>query len=221
MPHTRDAVTSLKKGDLTRQAILDAAVQMASVEGLEAISIGRLAEALHMSKSGVFAHFGSKQELQLAALDTALERFVAEAMQPALQRATGLPRLGALCDQYLSYLERRVFPGGCFLLATWAEFDSRPGAVRDAAAAAMRAWAGAIERAVSAAQAAGHLDATVDPCQLAFEVNALLQGANTAFLLSGDRREFDRAWAAIRDRLTRLSTAWAPRLPAALSSSVT
>ena len=221
MPRASDRRESFRKGDITRRAILDRAVQMASVEGLEAISIGRLAEALTMSKSGVFAHFGSKEELQLATLEAALQRFVAEAMLPAQQQATGMPRLWGLCDQYLSYLERRVFPGGCFLLATWAEFDSRPGAVRDAAAAAMRTWAGAIERAVIAAQAAGHLDATVYAAQLAFELNALLQGANTAFLLSNDRREFDRARVAIHDRLTLLATPQAPRLPEVPSASVT
>lgn len=221
MPRTSDTSASPRKGDVTRQAILDCAIQMASVEGLEALSIGRLAEALDMSKSGVFAHFGAKQELQLATLQAALQRFVAEAMQPALQQATGLPRLWRLCDQYLSYLERRVFPGGCFLLATWAEFDSRPGAVRDAAAAAMRTWAEAIERAVSAAQAAGHLDASADPAQLAFELNALLQGANSAYLLSNDRSDFDRARVAIYDRLTRLATTQAPHLLDAPSAGVT
>lgn len=221
MPHVSDTSQSPRKGAITRRAILDAAVRLASLEGLDTLSIGRLAEELHMSKSGVFAHFGSKQELQLAALDAALHRFVAEAMQPALHQAAGLPRLWGLCDQYLSYLERRVFPGGCFLLATWAEFDSRPGPVRDAAAAAMRTWAGAIERAVVAAQAVGHLDATGDPAQLAFELNALQQGANTAFLLSNDRHEFDRARAAIHDRLMRVATTQAPRLPPVVSSSVT
>ncbi len=221
MRHLSDTSQSPRKGAITRQAILDAAVRLASLEGLEALSIGRLAEALHMSKSGVFAHFGSKQELQLAALDAALQRFVAEAMQPALHQAAGLPRLWGLCDQYLSYLERRVFPGGCFLLATWAEFDSRPGPVRDAAAAAMRTWEEAIERAVSSAREVGHLDVTVDPAQLAFEVNALLQAANTAFLLSNDRRDFDRARVAIRDRLTRLATVQAPHLPGVPSPGVT
>jgi AcrR family transcriptional regulator len=221
MPQVSDTSQSPRKGAITRQAILEAAVRLASVEGLEALSIGRLAEVLHMSKSGVFAHFGSKQELQLAALDAALHRFIAEAMQPALHQAAGLPRVWGLCDQYLSYLERRVFPGGCFLLATWAEFDSRPGPVREAAAAAMRTWKDAIERAVLAAQEVGHLDATGDPAQLAFELNALLQGANTAFLLSTDRHEFDRARVAIRDRLTRLATAQAPHLPAVVSSGVT
>lgn len=221
MPHVSETSASLGKGDLTRQAILDAAVMMASVEGLDAISIGRLAGALNMSKSGVFAHFGSKQGLQLATLQAALQRFVAEAMEPALSQAAGMPRLWGLCEHYLSYLERRVFPGGCFLQATWAEFDSRPGAVRDAAAAALRTWVGALERAVAGAQAAGHLDTRADPAQLAFELNALLQGANFAFLLSNDRQEFDRARVAICDRLTRLATLQAPCLPAAPSTRVT
>lgn len=221
MPRTHETAASPRKGDVTRQAILAAAVKMASVDGLEALTIGRLAEVLNMSKSGVFAHFGSKQDLQLATLDAALQQFIAEAMQPALLQDAGVPRLWALCDQYLSYLERRVFPGGCFLLASWAEFNSRPGAVRDAAAAAMREWAEAIERAVIAAQAAGHLADTVEPSQLTFELNALLQSANTAFLLSNDRHEFDRARSAIHDRLTRLATIHGPRLPRILSSSVT
>jgi AcrR family transcriptional regulator len=177
----------------SREAILDRAVAVASAEGLEGLTIGRLAGDLQMSKSGVFGHFGSKQELQLATIDEAARRFIRQVVEPALEMEEGAPRLRALCDCYLSYLERRVFPGGCFWAAAAAEFDDKPGAVRERVREAVADWVGELERQAAIA-------GVDDPGLLAFELQALAQGANSAFQLFGDPNTFRRARAAI-DRL--------------------
>src|SRR5215831_14643391 len=118
-------------GERSRRTILDAAAKLATVEGLEGLSIGRLADHIGMSKSGLYAHFGSKEELQLAAIDTAAGIFEAEVVTPAEQAATPLEKIQVLCEQFLSHVERRVFPGGCFFASTAAELDTHPGAVRE------------------------------------------------------------------------------------------
>lgn len=194
------------QGARTRQAILEAAVDLASVEGLEGLTIGRLAAALSMSKSGLFAHFGSKEELQLATVEAARAVFIREVIRPAFEAARGLPRLWSLCDIWLSYVQGGVFRGGCFFAAASAEFDSRPGPVRDRIAAIMKEWLDMLHRAVVEAQAAGQLDREVAPAQLAFEFNSLEIGANWAFQLQGDRQAFARAREAILERLRRHST---------------
>jgi AcrR family transcriptional regulator len=177
-----------------RDAILDRAVDLASTEGLEGLTIGRLASELEMSKSGLFGHFGSKQELQLGAIDVAERRFVRAVVEPTLGESEGAPRLRALCERFLAYLEGDVFPGGCFWAATATEFDGRPGAVRDRIRQGIGAWLAALEHQ---AQVAG----ADDPAQLVFEVYALAQGANSSFQLFGDRRAFDRARRAIEPLL--------------------
>jgi AcrR family transcriptional regulator len=176
-----------------RGAILDRAVDLASEEGLEGLTIGRLASEMEMSKSGLFGHFGSKEELQLATVDAAARRFIREVVAPVMDRPAGAERLRALCDRYVGYLERQVFPGGCFWASAAAEFDGRPGPVRDAVRDQTAAWLGALE---SEARAGG----AAEPKQLAFELQSLAQGANFAFQLFGDRDAFARARAAI-DRL--------------------
>lgn len=194
------------QGARTRQAILARAVDLASVEGLEGLTIGRLASALTMSKSGLFAHFGSKEELQLATVEEAREVFIREVVRPAFEAERGLRRLWRLCDIWLSYVQGGVFRGGCFFAAASAEFDSRPGPVRDRIAAIMREWLETLRRAVVEAQAAGQLDREAAPAQLAFEFNALEIGANWAFQLHGDRQAFARAREAILERLRRHAT---------------
>ena len=189
------------RGERTRQAILEAAVHLASAEGLEGLTIGRLANELAMSKSGLFAHFGSKEELQLATVEAARGVFIREVIRPAFEAEHGLPRLWKLCDTWLGYVQGGVFRGGCFFAAASAEFDSRPGPVRDRIAAIMKEWLKALGRAVVEAQSAGHLNKKVDATQLAFEFNALELGANWAFQLHGDRQAFARARAAILERL--------------------
>ncbi len=174
----------------TREAILDRAVDLASTQGLEGLTIGRLATDLEMSKSGLFGHFGSKEELQLATIEAASGRFVTEVIQPTLAEPEGAPRLRALARSYLDYLERGVFAGGCFFAAASIEFDDRPGPVGDRIREAIGAWMDYLEGQARAARAD-------DPKLLAFEFHALAQGANSAFRLFGDRRAFARARKAI------------------------
>jgi AcrR family transcriptional regulator len=193
-------------GARTRQAILEAAVDIASEEGLEGLTIGRLAAELSMSKSGLFAHFGSKEELQLATVEAARAVFVREVIGPAFEAPKGIARLWSLCDVWLEYVRREVFRGGCFFAAAAAEFDGRPGAVRDRVAAIMKEWLAVLGRSVAEAQAEGQLDAAVDPAQLAFELNALEMGANWAYQLHGDPQAFTRARTAMVERLRLLAT---------------
>jgi AcrR family transcriptional regulator len=189
------------KGQRTRASILQRAVDLASLEGLEGLTIGRLADDLKMSKSGLFAHFGSKEELQLAAIDAAGQRFIDEVVRPALDAERGYPRLVAICHSWLDYVRRRVFPGGCFFAAASFEFDGRPGIVRDAVAKQMDDWFAMLEKDIRMAKDEGHLDAGVDPAQLAFELNALFFGANFAYNLRHDEEAFARARRAIEQRL--------------------
>lgn len=194
------------QGERTRAAILEAAVHVASAEGLEGLTIGRLASALSMSKSGLFAHFGSKEELQLATVEAARAVFIREVIRPALEAARGMPRLWKLCDDWLSYVQGGVFRGGCFFAAVSAEFDSRPGPVRDQIAGIMKEWLATLRRSVVEAQGERHLEKDLDATQLAFEFNALELGANWAFQLHGDRHAFARARVAILERLRRHAT---------------
>lgn len=189
----RTPTSPASKGAATRAAILERAVDLATVEGLEGLTIGRLAADLEMSKSGLFAHFGSKQELQLAAVETAAKRFATAVIEPALAAPEGPPRLRAIGDAYLAHLDRDAYSGGCFWAATSVEYDDRPGPVRDAIATALDAWLGELERQARIAGAA-------EPGRFAFELYAIVMGANSRYRLSGDRAVLDYARAAI-DRL--------------------
>jgi len=191
----------VERGERTRRQILDAAVDIASVEGLEGLSIGRLALKLDMSKSGLFAAFGSKVDLQVATVDRAAEIFVEQVVRRAMGAPRGLPRLRSLCASKLEYMQREVFRGGCFFAAASAEFDGRPGPVRDRVAGHMKAWVELLGGAVRRAQGEGHLQADVDPAQLAFEIDSLAQGANWAYQLFGDAVAFDRARSATKARI--------------------
>jgi AcrR family transcriptional regulator len=190
------------KGQRTKTAILAEAARLATVDGLDGLTIGGLASAIGMSKSGLYAHFGSKEELQLATIASARETFVAEVFVPALDAPQGLRRLYAACDAFLSHIERRVFPGGCFFAVAATDVGTRQGAVRDAVAAQQRDWIELLERLAQKAMEAGELEPGVDPAQLAFELNAVLVSASTTFVLHGDAAVFDRARAAVR-RLVR------------------
>ncbi len=194
------------RGGRTRQTILEAAVDTASAEGLEGLTIGRLATQLSMSKSGLFAHFGSKEDLQLATIEAARSVFIREVILPAFEAERGVPRLWKLCDVWLSYVQGGVFSGGCFFAAAASEFDSRPGPVRDRIAGIMKEWLVTVRRAIVESQEAGQLNTDVDPTQLAFEFNSFELGANWAFQLYGDKQAFARARASILERLRRHST---------------
>ena len=200
------------QGDRTRRAILESAVHIASAEGLEGLTIGRLATELSMSKSGLFAHFGSKEDLQVATVEAARAIFINEVIKPAFESPEGLPRLWKLCDIWLSYVQKGVFRGGCFFAAVAAEFDSRPGPVRDRIAEIMKEWLAALRNAIVDAQNAEHLDKDIDATQLAFEFNSLELGANWAYQLYGDPKAFARAREAIRERLSRHATATGAQL---------
>ena len=158
------------KGERTRESILRVAVDLASIEGLEGLTIGRLASELKMSKSGLFAHFGSKQDLQLATVAMASEIFKDKVVLPALAEHKGMPRLWALCERWLSHVENKVFAGGCFFTAASFEFDSRPGPVRAAIVEAMSQWLSTLTRAIEEAQKIGHLKGDVKANQIALEI---------------------------------------------------
>jgi AcrR family transcriptional regulator len=190
---TESAPESPRKGEQTRAAILERAVDLASAEGLEGLTIGRLAAELRMSKSGLFAHFGSKQELQLATVEAAAERFRSAVIEPAMSAPDGAERLLALGERYLEHLD--LYSGGCFWGATSAEYDDRPGPVRDAIAAALDAWLAELERQATIAGVA-------NPKLFAFELYAVIMGANSRFRLSGDRQVFEYAREAL-ERLER------------------
>jgi AcrR family transcriptional regulator len=194
-------ITIPTKGARTRAAILAEAARLATVDGLEGLSIGQLARATGMSKSGLYAHFGSKLDLQLATVESARETFVEEVLIPALSSARGIDRLLAACEAFLSHVERRVFPGGCFFAAAAVDVGTRPGPVHDAIVAQRIEWLALLERLARESTELGQLDAGADPAQLAFELQALLVAANTAYILQGDPAAFDRALVAIHARL--------------------
>jgi AcrR family transcriptional regulator len=197
----------LTKGERTRKAILDTAAALATQEGLEPLSIARLADATGMSKSGLFAHFGSKEELQLATVDHAAALFVEEVIAPARSAPRGVARVWALCDHMVDYSERQVFPGGCFFASTSFEFNNKPGPVRDRIEHMLRSWLTYLEHAVEQAQQAGELDPNLSAREIAFQLDAFAQSANAQFQLFRDRQVFDEARRAIRDRLESLRPA--------------
>ena len=188
-------------GERSRNAILREAAQLATVEGIDGLSIGRLAEAVGMSKSGLFAHFGSKEELQLATIETASALFTEQVIEPALLAPTGLERLRQLAENFLRHVEDNVYPGGCFFASVAAEMDTHPGPVRDLAVQLTVDWIGQLEAAVRDAQAEGAIDPSEDPAQLAFELDAYLLLANAQFVVSQGPEPIDRARRALERRL--------------------
>lgn len=192
-------------GERSRQRILQAAAELSTIEGLNGLSIGRLAEHVGMSKSGLYAHFRSKEELQIATVEAA-DRIVAdEVVVPALEAPEGVRRLIAYCDAFLSHVERRVFPGGCFFASAAAELSTRPGRVRELIAASYREWIDLLVEQTEAAKALGELRRDVDSEQLVFELNGMLIAANVFFLLHEDEGELERARRGLRERLENLA----------------
>ena len=197
------------KGERTREAILETAAALATQEGLEPLSIGRLVDAMEMSKSGLFAHFGSKEELQLATVDHAAALFRREVIDPAREAPKGVARVWALCERMVDYAERQVFPGGCFFASASAEFNNRPGQVRDRVGEMIRSWLSYLEHAVAQAQEAGEIDDSISPRDLAFQLDAFAQASNAQFQLFRDPVVFDEARRAIRERLESLRPSFA------------
>jgi AcrR family transcriptional regulator len=203
----------LLRGMRTRQAILAHAARVGSAEGLAAVSLQRLASDLGISKSGLFAHFGSKDELHMATIEAAAEIFTEEVLRPALATPRGIRRVWALCNSWLSYVERRVFPGGCFFWAVAEEYDSRrPGPIRDSVLQKKNYWSYSLQRAAREAQEMGEIDTAIDPEQLAWELDSLLGGANSGFKNDDGPLALERGRRAIRDRLTRAAAPGAPSL---------
>ncbi|TMR90568.1 TetR/AcrR family transcriptional regulator [Nonomuraea basaltis] len=161
------------RGLRSRETILQQAVGLASVEGLDGLSLGRLAAAAGVSKSGFFAHWRDKEQLQLDAVEWAARQWTEQVVGPALSAPAGVRRLFALHEARLTFYGDGVLPGGCFFFAVQAEFDDRPGAVHDRVARAMREWQEFIRRLVAEAVTLGELAASVDPAQLAYEIDAL------------------------------------------------
>lgn len=195
------------RGRRTRESILEAAADLASVEGLEGLTIGRLASELGMSKSGLFAHFGSKEELQIATYRAASERFARSVIVPSRSLPRGRARLEQLLSDWLDYFRAEVFRGGCFFKAVVPEYDSLPDSpVRQVVVEGVRDFQQFLAREVRKAQEAGDLDPAMDPDQLAFELDSLGSGANHQFQLFRDERAFAVAKAAIHSRLDSIST---------------
>jgi AcrR family transcriptional regulator len=164
-----------RKGQQTKLAILDAALALAAKTGLEGLSIGVLAEATQMSKSGVFAHFGSREELQISVIHEYFHRFEQEVFYPALSLPRGLPRVRALFDNWMKRVAVEL-QSGCIFISGAVEFDDRPGSVRDALASSVKTWLSAVHRAVEQAKEEGQLIPNADERQMAFEIHSLILG---------------------------------------------
>ncbi len=181
------------KGERTRDAILEHALRLASEIGLDGLTIGKLADELDLSKSGLFAHFASKEALQLRTIDRAAERFVEVVVRPALAAPRGAPRLRALFERWLRWPEAVPQPGGCIFVQAAVELDDRPGPVRDRLVALQREWLASLATAVRGARAEGHLRRDVDPEQVAFELYGIMLSTHHASRLLRDPRAFTRA----------------------------
>ena len=188
-------------GERTRAAILRAAAALATTDGLEGLSIGNLAAATGISKSGLYAHFGSKQELQLATVGEAERIFTAEVVRPALAARPGLAQLAAACEAFLGYVQRGVFPGGCFFAATALEMGTHPGPVKDRVAAIQSGFTALLRGFAATALEQHELPAREDPDRLAFELHAILLAADTKFILNDDPAALDLARQIVRQRL--------------------
>jgi len=195
-------------GERSRATILREAARLATVEGIGGLSIGRLADAVGMSKSGLFAHFGSKEELQLATVDLAGELFTEHVLSAGDDAHSARERLSALTEGYLRYVSEETFPGGCFFASVLAEVDMRPGPVRDAMIGALTGWLGLLESTIREAQADGAIAKREDPAQLAFELEALLYFSNQQYVVLRSSEPIERARRAIQGRI---AAATAPR----------
>ncbi len=186
----------------TRKAILHEAVSLATVEGLEGLSIGGLAKALGMSKSGLYAHFGSKQDLQLATIDEAERVFGLEVIEPASAVADeGLPQLIAVCDLFFEHLRRHTFPGGCFFAAAILEMGTRPGPVKERIGTFQQRFVGLIFGFAQRAQELGQIPTDEDLTLLVFDLNGSILAANANFVMTDNAMALDIARRAVRRRL--------------------
>jgi len=186
----------------TRVEVLDTALRRASIDGLEGLTIGRLAEEVSMSKSGLHGLFGSKEELQVATFEKAVESFIREVWLPVANQPRGLPRLLALLDRWIAYHERRVLPGGCFVTTATIEFDAKPGPLRDAVLRARGQMHAVLEADIRAAMDAGDIASTTEPADTAFTLYALASAASQAMQLE-EPQAAERARRCMRALLER------------------
>lgn len=201
--NTRAKRRRRSEGERTHAAILEAATRIASVDGIHGMTIGRLAEALGVSKSGLYAHFGSKEQLQLETIEAAQSIFEQEVVRPALDAPEGLRRLETLCHAYISYVERQVFPGGCFFASLLAEMDARSGPIHDLVLSMERARVEGLAELVREAQRHGEVASGLDVEQLAFELQACLELTNYHFVLFRDPQVLERGRGAVATILER------------------
>ena len=194
------------KGEQTRTAILDEALNVASRLGLEGLTIGSLADATGMSKSGLFAHFGSREGLQLAVLEHAAQRYGERVLMPALKIERGLPRLRAMFERWLDWAIASGLPGGCIMIAAAAEYDDRPGPIRDAVIANQHRGNALTQKAVRLAIEEGHLRGDTDPEQISFELLGIVLAAHNHRRLLGDREARKRALLAFEQLIARYTT---------------
>jgi AcrR family transcriptional regulator len=199
-------MTPTSKGEQTRTAILDEALKVASKLGLEGLTIGTLAEASGMSKSGLFAHFGSREDLQLAVLEHAAQRYGEQVLMPALRIERGLPRLRAMFERWLDWAIASGLPGGCIMIAAAAEYDDRPGPIRDAVIANQHRGNGVIRKAARLAVEEGHLRSDTDPEQIAFELLGIVLAAHNHRRLLGDKEARKRSLIAFEQLIARHAT---------------
>lgn len=192
------------KGQASRSAILLTAAKLATTKGLDGLSIGDLAAEVGMSKSGLYAHFKSKEELELATIETAAAIFDREVLQPTAKAQAGTARLRALVDAFLSHLERRVYPGGCFFAAVASELDTRPGPARDRVVQILDQWQSLLRQCIVDARASGEIDPQADVAQAAFEIQAMLLAGNYQFVMTNDPIRLTQARTGVEHVLARV-----------------
>ena len=198
-----------RKGDQTRAAIVEAALAMASRDGLEGLTIGTLADQMRMSKSGVFAHFGSREDLQLAVLKEYVGRFVDEVLRPAVKKPRGLPRLEAILDRWVAFLAREL-TRGCIMIAGAVEYDDRPGPLREAMVSIITGWKAELLKAIRQAMAEGHLKSSFDAPQMVFEIYGLMLAMHQDARLLRSADSAKRARAGLRRLLDSARIAKGP-----------
>ncbi len=190
-------------GIAARRAILDAAARLATVRGLVGLSIGDLAQHIGMSKSGLYAHFKSKEELELATIETAAEIFESDVIERVDRSVRGIARVHALTEAFLQHLARRIFPGGCFFATVAAQLAPQPGPVRDRVMHLQSVWVAQFLLALLQARQAGDLPRDADLDQLAFEITAMMFRANFAWIVTEDQHILDQARVGVRNVLSR------------------
>lgn len=199
------------KGQTSRAAILHTAAKLATTKGLIGLSIGDLAAEVGMSKSGLYAHFKSKEELELATIATAAAIFDSEVLQPVTPVPAGIARLKALANSFLSHLERRVFPGGCFFAAVAAELDTHPGPARDRVLEVLNSWVSLLRQCILDAQASGEIDPRTEVDQVVFEIQAMLLAANFLFVMINDPIRLTQARKGVENVLARVAARAEPQ----------